>query len=255
MTARLNSAGFAEQVVVVTGGSRGIGAAVVEELTRCGSRVAVLDRDPLKGKAGTLVLQCDVSDEHAVAASFLEVRNELGEIGYLVNNAGVNAYSDAVHMTSDEWDSFFAVDLKAVWLCARAALVDLVQRGHGSIVNISSIHARLTVPGMFPYAAAKAGVEALTRNLALDYGGRGIRANAVAPGWVRTELVESQLDRASDRELLRERIDSEQPLGRMAEPIEIARVVRFLLSDDASYINGATIAVDGGLGARVQAQA
>jgi len=252
MTSSTNFAGLAEQVVVVTGGSRGIGAAVVDELARCGSRVAVLDRDPLETKAVALALQCDVSDEHAVAASFSEVRRQLGEVGYLVNNAGVNAYSDAARMTSEEWDSFFAVDLKAVWLCARAALVDLVQRGHGAIVNISSIHARLTVPGMFPYAAAKAGVEALSRNLALDYGRRGIRTNAVAPGWVRTELVESHLDRA---ELSGAQIESEQPLGRMAEPIEIARVVRFLLSDDASYINGATIAVDGGLGARVQAQA
>jgi NAD(P)-dependent dehydrogenase (short-subunit alcohol dehydrogenase family) len=254
VTSTTSFAGLSGEVVVVTGGSRGIGAAVVDELARCGSRVAVLDRDPLEAEAASLALRCDVSDEGAVTTCFSEVRGHLGEIGYLVNSAGINSYSDPVRMTSDEWDSFFAVDLKGVWLCARAALVDLVQRGRGAIVNISSIHATLTTPGMFPYAAAKAAVEALSRSLALDYGGKGIRTNAVAPGWVRTELVEGHLGRSPDPELSRVQIVSEQPLGRMAEPIEIARVVRFLLSDDASYINGATIAVDGGLSARVHSQ-
>jgi NAD(P)-dependent dehydrogenase (short-subunit alcohol dehydrogenase family) len=129
----------------------------------------------------------------------------------------------------------------------------MLEAGGGAIVNVTSIHAGLTVPGMFPYAAAKAGLEGMTRSLALDYGPRGIRTNAVAPGWVRTELVERQLLRAPDPTKVRNEIDAQQTLGRMAEPREVAQVIRFLLSDDASYINGAVLAVDGGLSARAHA--
>jgi NAD(P)-dependent dehydrogenase (short-subunit alcohol dehydrogenase family) len=199
------------------------------------------------------VLQCDIADEQAVEHSFAEVRNLLGPIDALVNNAGMNSYSAATEMTVAEWDAFLAVDLRGAWLCSRAVLGDMAARQSGAIVNVSSIHADLTVPGMFPYAAAKAGVEGLTRAIALDYGRRGVRCNAVAPGWVRTGLVERQLARSGDADAERERVLHQQPSGRMAEPAEIARVIRFLLSDDASYVNGATLAVDGGLGARVHA--
>lgn len=240
------------RVAVITGGARGIGAAVADELVRHGASVAVLDREPTESANGCLAFRCDVADELAVTNGFSAVRGQLGPIDYLVNNAGVNAYADPLQMTSVEWDAFFAVDLKGAWLCARAALPDQIAKGRGAIVNISSIHARLTVPGMFPYGAAKAGLEALTRNLALEYGPQGIRSNAVAPGWVDTELVAENLARQPDSERLREQICSAQPLGRIAEPAEVARVVRFLLSDDASYVNGATVAVDGGLGARVE---
>jgi NAD(P)-dependent dehydrogenase (short-subunit alcohol dehydrogenase family) len=249
----MTSAALPAGVAVVTGGSRGIGAAVVEELTRCQVRVAVLDRDPLPCNGDVLTLRCDIADEESVAQAFAAVHERLGPTGYLVNNAGVNAYADALTMTLAEWDAFFAVDLRGAWLCARAVLPAMLASGQGAIVNVSSIHAGLTVPGMFPYAAAKAAVEALTRNLALDYGGRGVRSNAVAPGWVRTDLVERQLMRSPDPAHTRQQILAEQALGRMAEPAEIARVIRFLLSEDASYINGATIAVDGGLSARVHA--
>ena len=186
-------------------------------------------------------------------SSFAAFRSLLGPVDLLVNNAGVNSYSTATEMTVAEWDAFFAVDLRGAWLCSRAVLGDMAARQSGAIVNVSSIHAGLTVPCMFPYAAAKAGIEGLTRGIALDYGRRGIRCNAVAPGWVRTELVERQLDRSGDADAERDQVLQQQPSGRMAQPAEIARVIRFLLSDDASYVNGATLAVDGGLGARVHA--
>lgn len=245
--------GLQGRVAVVTGGCRGIGAAVAEELERSGARVAALDLDPPAEGPGFLQLPCDISDERQVADSFAEVRRQLGPVDVLVNNAGVNSYNDAIDMTVAEWDAFFAVDLRGAWLCSRAALPEMAARQAGAIVNVSSIHAALTVPGMFPYAAAKAGVEGLSRAIALDYGPRGVRCNAVAPGWVRTGLVEQQLARSADPDAERRRVLGQQPAGRMAEPIEIARVIRFLVSDDASYINGATIAVDGGLGARVHA--
>jgi NAD(P)-dependent dehydrogenase (short-subunit alcohol dehydrogenase family) len=245
--------GIAGKVGVVTGGCRGIGAATVADLLRHGAAVAALDVKPEMSSDGAIVLECDVADEESVQRAMSDVRKALGAIQFLVNNAGVNSYAPADEMTLDQWDRFFAVDLRGAWLCARFVLPDMLALGSGAIVNVTSIHATLTVPGMFPYAAAKAGLEGLTRSLALDYGPRGIRTNAVAPGWVWTELVDRHLQRTTDPIQTRIEVESQQPLGRLADPREIASAIRFLLSDDASYVNGATLAVDGGLGARAHA--
>jgi NAD(P)-dependent dehydrogenase (short-subunit alcohol dehydrogenase family) len=249
----MKASGIGGKVAVVTGGCRGIGAAAAAELRDHGATVAILDVQPEPSSSGMLVIETDISDEQSVQSSFVEVRRTLGGIRFLVNNAGVNSYAAADELTVTEWDNFFAVDLRGAWLCTRAVLPDMIAAGGGAIVNVTSIHAGLTVPGMFPYAAAKAGLEGMTRSLALDFGGRGVRTNAVAPGWVRTDLVERQLLRSPDPSKLRLEIEGQQALGRMAEPAEIAKAIRFLLSDDASYINGAVLAVDGGLSARVHA--
>jgi NAD(P)-dependent dehydrogenase (short-subunit alcohol dehydrogenase family) len=249
----MTAPGISGKVAVVTGGSRGIGAATAAELRTHGASVAVLDVQPEPSSDGVLVVDTDIADEQSVQRAFVEVRRALGEVRFLVNNAGVNSYAAADELTLTEWDHFFAVDLRGAWLCTRAVLPDMLGAGGGAIVNVTSIHAGLTVPGMFPYAAAKAGLEGLTRSLALDYGPRGVRTNAVAPGWVRTDLVDRQLLRAPDPTTLRAEIDSQQALGRMAQPQEVAKAIRFLLSDDASYINGAVLAVDGGLSARAHA--
>ena len=143
----------------------------------------------------------------------------------------------------------FAVDLKAAWMLAKALLPQLIER-RGAIVNISSIQARLTLHGFFPYAAAKAGLEGLTRSLALDYAPAGVRANAVAPGYTDTYLVQEWLSLQDDPAATLESVLANIPLGRMATPREIGNVVAFLLSDRASAITGATIAVDCGTGVR-----
>ena len=153
-------------------------------------------------------------------------------------------------MTEDDWDSVFAVDLKAAWMLAKAALPGLIER-RGAIVNISSIQARLTLRGFFPYAAAKAGLEGLTRSLALDYASAGVRVNAVAPG-VHRHPPRAGVARPPGRSGRRrcESVLANIPLGRMAEPREIGDAVVFLLSDRASAITGETLAVDCGIGAR-----
>ena len=171
-----------------------------------------------------------------------------GTLDVLVNNAGVNAYFDATEMTGVEWDRVFGVDLKSAWLCAKHALPPMKRAGRGSIVNIASIHAVLTIPGMFPYAAAKAGLLGLTRGLALEYGPAGIRVNAVLPGYTRTRLVEEWLRTQPDPVAAERRVLEVQPLRRMAEPAEIANLVAFVASDEASAITGASLAADCGLG-------
>ncbi len=248
---------LAGKAVLVTGAARGIGAAVAEAVVDAGGAVALLDIDPagadtaarLAARGSAHFFPCDVRSLEHVGRAVADATRALGRLDGLVNNAGVNAYFDAVEMTEDDWDRVFAVDLKAAWLLAKATLPELILR-KGSIVNMSSIQARLTIAGFFPYAAAKAGLEGLTRSLALDYAAAGVRVNAVAPGYTETYLVREWLDLQPDPAAALESVLAGIPLGRIADPSEIASAVVFLLGDGASAITGAVLAVDCGLGIR-----
>lgn len=237
------------EVVVVTGGAQGIGAAVVAEALAQGGRVASLDLVKSDATGDAMELCVDVTDATAVSDAVESVSAELGTVSILVNNAGRNAYHDPVEMTEEEWDEVFGVDLKSVWLCSQAVLPGMRGARRGSIVNLASLHAKLTTTGMFPYAAAKAGVVGLTRSLALDVAPRGIRVNAVSPGWTRTRLVDEYFATTDDPSGESAILDV-HPLGRIGEPSEIATVVCFLASGAASFVTGAEWAVDGGYGVR-----
>ncbi len=247
---------LAGRVAVVTGGAQGIGAAIADALLADGLRVAVLDRNPetpaLAAAKGPdmLGVVTDVTDARAIDAAVTTAERELGRVAVLVNNAGVNAYFDAATMTEAEWDGVFAVDLKAAWLCARRVLPGMQERRAGAIVNVSSIHGMLTCAGMFPYAAAKAGIDGLTRSMALDLGPHGIRVNAVAPGWTDTALVAESFAREDDPERARREVEAAHPLGRLATPAEVAAVVAFLAGPGAAAMTGAVVRVDCGLSAK-----
>jgi NAD(P)-dependent dehydrogenase (short-subunit alcohol dehydrogenase family) len=237
------------KVAIVTGGSRGIGAAIVEKFVDEGASVVNLDRStPGRATSGGAFIRTDVTAGPEVAAAVSDVRSQHGRIDVLVNNAGVNAYFDAVEMTEAQWDAVFAVDLKGAWRCARAVLPAMLHQRSGAIVNIASIHATLTIAGMFPYAAAKSGLVGLTRSLALDYARHGIRVNAVSPGWTRTHLVEEWFSRQEDPAAAEASIMNVHPLKRIATPMEVANLVAFVASDEASAITGASLSVDCGLG-------
>jgi NAD(P)-dependent dehydrogenase (short-subunit alcohol dehydrogenase family) len=254
-----SSTSLAGEIAIVTGGSRGIGRAIVELFVEHGARVMFCGREEAAGRDvlqalgddGRAAFQAaDVARESEVAGLVELCAQRFGPPTILVNNAGVNANHDAVEMTEQEWDRFFDVDLKAAWLGSKHVLPHMKRAGRGAIVNVSSLHAFATLEGFFPYAAAKSGLVGLTRSLALDYGPHGIRVNVVAPGFVRTRLVQESIDRAEDRAAAERAMVAGVALGRIGTPREIAGVVRFLASDEASYVTGASLLVDGGLTAR-----
>lgn len=253
------SSSLAGEVAIVTGGSRGIGRAIVELFAREGAAVVFCGRDEDTGRA----VEAELGAQLPVAFQLADVASERDLIGLvemccerfaapslLINNAGVNANFDATEMTEQEWDRFFAIDLKAAWLASKHVLPHMKRAGRGSIVNVSSLHGFVTLEGFFPYAAAKSGLLGLTRSLALDYGPQGIRVNCVAPGFIRTRLVQESIDRNPDRAAAEKAMTAGVALGRIGDPEEVAHVVRFLASEESSYVTGASLLVDGGLTAR-----
>ena len=245
------------EVAIVTGGARGIGEAIVEVFVASGASVVFCDLDPDLGRGverrvgdRARFVRADVGVEDDIAAMAEVCTTTFGPASILVNNAGVNANFDATTMTGDEWDRFMSVDLKSAWLGAKYVLPYMRDAGRGAIVNVASMHALATLEGFFPYAAAKSGLVGMTRSLALDWGPHGIRVNAVAPGYVRTRLVQDSINRNPDPAAAEQSILSRVALRRIGEPVEIAKVIRFLASDDASYVTGTTVHIDGGVTAR-----
>jgi NAD(P)-dependent dehydrogenase (short-subunit alcohol dehydrogenase family) len=245
------------EIAIVTGGSRGIGRACVEVFVAHGASVVFCDLDPDLGQSveqeiggAVKFVRCDVSVEDDVAAVAQACTSTFGPASILVNNAGVNANFDATTMTGDDWDRFMGVDLKSAWLGAKYALPHMREVGRGAIVNVASMHALATLEGFFPYAAAKSGLVGMTRSLALDWGPYGIRVNAVAPGYIRTRLVQDSIDRNPDPAAAEQSMVAGIALRRIGQPVEIANAVRFLASDEASYVSGTTLHIDGGVTAR-----
>lgn len=243
--------------VLVTGGSRGIGAAIVEKALTEDARVSFIDIEGAAGEELCRTLNApdrchfglgDVCAAEDIARVHREATRRFGAVTGLVNNAGKNAYSDAVAMTEAQWDDVFSVDLKAAWLVAKEVLPGMIAARRGSIVNIASIHADMTYPSMFPYAAAKSGLVGLTRSMALDMGRHQVRVNALSPGYTETFLVKEFFARQDPS--LRQKVLDVHPLGRIGTPMEIANCVAFLLSDESSFVTGANWRVDGGLSSR-----
>jgi NAD(P)-dependent dehydrogenase (short-subunit alcohol dehydrogenase family) len=236
---------FAGKVAAVTGAARGIGDAIAARLIEEGATVFSLDLgDPDEARDGVTYLKANVSDHDSVADAFGHIDRQAGQIDVLINNAGVQRVALAEDMSPQDWHLVLDTHLTGMHLCCAEAIRRMRARGRGgAIVSIASAAGIVGIPGRGPYSAAKAGIEGLTRVYATETAAAKIRVNAVAPGSTRTKLIEQGLkDGSIHGEWQVERI----PMGRLAEPWEIADPVVYLASDRASYITGQTLVVDGG---------
>jgi 3-oxoacyl-[acyl-carrier protein] reductase len=229
------------RAVLVTGGNRGIGLSIARAFEAAGDRVAVTYRsgEPPEGLVG---VKCDVTDTASVDAAFTEIEAQLGPVEVLVANAGVTRDQLIMRMAEEDFALVVDTNLGGSWRVAKRAAKGMLRLKRGRIVFISSVVGLLGSAGQTNYAASKAGLVGLARSLARELGSRSITANVVAPGFVETDMT-AELD-----EDLQKTYRSQIPLGRFCSPDEVAGVVRFLASDEAAYISGAVIPVDGGLG-------
>lgn len=242
---------FKDKVVVVTGGCRGIGKAIVEGFLREGAFVYAWDYkipEPSEPfiedealKPRVRVVQVDVSSAESVNTAAQRVFDESGRVDVLVNNAGITRDNLLLRMSESEWDAVLNTNLKGAFLCTKAIVRTMMNQRWGRIINISSIVGEIGNAGQSNYSASKAGLIGFTKSLAKELASRNILVNAIAPGYVRTAMTDKLS--AEQKELFLKNI----PLRREAEPEDIAKVVLFLASDDASYITGQVINVDGGL--------
>jgi NAD(P)-dependent dehydrogenase (short-subunit alcohol dehydrogenase family) len=249
---------FTGRTIVVTGGASGMGRATVELLVERGARVAVIDWNAdrlaeVAKLAGATAFQADVGAEDQMSGSFAEIDKQLGPISGLFSNAGIARVERLIHEESAEaWDEVIRVNLRGTFLAVREVMMRLVARGEpGAIVCTSSAVAQAAIPGgTNAYTASKGAINALVRQVAVDYAPRGIRINAVAPGAIDTPLM---WDTTPPDQLapMRETIDREVPLGKIGRPIDIAHCVAWLLSDEAAYVTGAVYLVDGGVAAKL----
>ena len=245
---------FADRVAVVTGSARGIGAATARRFAEEGAAVAVLDldRDAAAATAAGLGatrsvgLSCDVADAESVETAVAAVVEELGRVDILVNNAGVTRDNLLFKMTEDDWDAVMNVHLRGSFLMSRAVQKHMVAAKYGKILNLSSVSA-LGNRGQANYSAAKMGLQGFTRTLALELGPFGVNVNAVAPGFIVSEMTDATARRVGvEPEDYRKAAAEATPVRRVGQPEDIAATAAFLCSDEASFITGQTLYVDGG---------
>ncbi|MFM0647765.1 SDR family oxidoreductase [Paraburkholderia bryophila] len=249
---------LAGKAALITGAGRGIGAAIALAFAREGAAVvlAELDLDSaqqtaerIRSQTGARVLavRTDVTQSASVQHAVSEGEQAFGQqLDVLVNNAGINVFCDPLTMTDDDWRRCFAVDLDGVWNGCRAVLPGMVERGAGSIINIASTHSFKIIPGCFPYPVAKHGVIGLTRALGIEYAPRNVRVNAIAPGYIETQLTHDWWNEQADPAAAQQATLDLQPMKRIGRPEEVAMTAVFLASDEAPFINASCITVDGG---------
>src|SRR5437764_14122029 len=258
--------GLEGKTAIVTGGSSGIGQAIAIRLGEEGVHVGINYVGPIGGAeqtkeaidksiqhcvnqvkaagANAVLVEADVSNEHEVEAMFKSVAQELGPVDFLINNAGIQIAEDSDKLSAEAFDKVLAVNLRGSFLCAQHAIRQMLADGRGgSIVTVSSVHEPIPKPKFLGYSVSKGGMHNLTRTLALEFAGRGIRVNAIGPGATVTPINRAWIDDPEKRALVTAHI----PLGRAGTSEEMAAACAFLLSDEAGYITGQTLFVDGGL--------
>ncbi len=249
---------FDKKVAIVTGGGSGIGKAIVQSLAESGALVYIIDvqedkaRETMevlqKQKMKVEFLQCDVSKQSQVAETVRQIFSNEGRIDNLINNAGVSHIGTAEDTNEEDFDRIYQINIKGVYNCLHEVIPCMKKTGGGVIINLSSVAATVGLPDRFAYSMSKGAVSTMTYSIARDYINDNIRCNGIAPGRVHTPFVDGYLKKnypGQEKEMF-EKLEKTQPIGRMGSPEEIAKLVQYLCSDDASFITGSIYPIDGG---------
>ena len=245
------------KIAIVTGAGQGIGEGIARKFAAEGARVIVAERDRKTGAAvaaslpGARFIHTDVSDEDSVTAMIAETADTVGALDILINNAGIAVFHEPLSLTAEEWRRCFSVDLDGVWYCCKHTLPHLLKKGGGAIVNIASVHASQIIPHTFPYPVAKHGLLGLTRALAIEYAARGVRINAISPGYIDTPVNDWYFSTLPDPDGARRATEEMQPVKRLGRSDEVAAVATLLASVEATFMIGANVVIDGGMSVRL----
>ncbi|WP_151810200.1 SDR family oxidoreductase [Acinetobacter bereziniae] len=246
-----------DKIALITGAGAGIGEATALLFADQGAKVIVSDRDYDNAKkvaekigANAFAVAADVAKSAEVEVMVKAGVEHFGGLDILVNNAGFGTLGTVVSLEEDLWDSVIDVNLKGVFLCSKFAIPELIRRGGGSIVNLASTISVVGIPDRAAYVAAKGGVAALTRAMALDHANEGIRVNSVAPGVINSSYYDKLFKEVEDPAAFKKGLEARSPLNKMGEPIDIANMILFLASDESTFSTGAMFTIDGGYTAR-----
>lgn len=243
------------KIALVTGGGQGIGRGIVDRFLEEGAQVAVIQRRPLDSELArqpsVLGIQADVGDSSAISHVVERAAQQLGGIDVLVSNAGIMFERSVSEIQPGEWDLMIAINLRAPLFLAQAALPHMRRRGGGSIINIGSIEGLAANPGHAAYCASKAGIHGMTRAMAVDLGGDNIRCNAIAPGWIASELSETYVESQADPAAALEALNRLHPVGRLGRPTDVGDLAVYLASDRSGFLTGEVVVLDGGRTAKL----
>lgn len=243
--------------IFITGAAQGIGLAIARACIAEDAAVFLVDRDAellktvadaLAGTGARISHQAaDITDAAAIAAAVARAGEEIGTINALINNAGVNVFAEPLETSDEDWNRCFDINLKGAWNCCKAVLPGMIDAGGGAILNIASTHAFTIIPHTFPYPLAKHALLGMTKSLGLEYAAKGVRVNAIAPGYVATQKVIDYWNGFPDPEAAKAETMKLHPGGRIATPEEIALAAVFMISDECPFMNATCLTIDGGL--------
>lgn len=250
------------KTAIVTGAGRGIGEAIARRFSQEGANVVIAELSPETGKTAadsiaqesgnrTRFIQTDVTDQASVQNMHKQAVAEFGTVDILVNNAGIAVFKQPLECSSEDWAKCMSVDLEGVWTCCKTVLPGMLEQNNGAIINIISNHAFAVIKATFPYPIAKHALLGLTRSLGLEYADKGIAINAISPGYTDTQIAEDDFIRTGDAKKARAETEAKQPVGRLCRPSEVAAIAALLASEEARFMIGENIVIDGGVTIRM----
>lgn len=250
------------KTTIVTGAGQGIGEAIARRFAQEGAKTVIAEFNAETGATtakklaeetggDVLFVHTNVADEVSVAAMYEQTKAAFGPADILVNNAGIAVFKEPLDCTREDWQRCMSVDLDGVWTCCRTVLPDMLEKRDGAIINIISNHAFSVIKSTFPYPVAKHALLGLTRSLGLEYADRGIAVNAISPGYTDTPMAQAYFDTFADPTAERARVEAQQPVGRLCRPDEVAALAAMLASDEARFMIGENIVLDGGVTIRM----